>query len=119
MKQKGQALVEFILILPIIILILVSLIDIGNIFLQKYSLNDSLETITELYQNGKEKELKAYVAKEDLKYKEDKSGDMVTITLEKNIKINAPGLSNILGKNYKANAAKTFYLNAEEENNEQ
>ena len=118
MKDKGQALIEFILILPILILILVSLIDIGNIFLQKYSLNNSLETAVLLYQNDKEKELKAYVAKENLKYIEDKNGDMVTITLEKNIKINAPGLSNVLGKNYKANATKTFYLNTKEDKNE-
>ena len=118
MKQKGQALIEFILILPIIILILVSLIDIGNIFMQKYSLNDSLETVADLYQNNEEKELKAYIAKENLKYSESINGDIVTITLEKDIKVAAPGLSNILGKNYKINATKTFYKE-KSENNEQ
>ena len=118
MKQKGQALIEFILILPIIILILVSLIDIGNIFMQKYSLNDSLETVADLYQNNEEKELKAYIAKENLKYSESINGDIVTITLEKDIKVAAPGLSNILGKNDKINATKTFYKE-KSENNEQ
>lgn len=116
MKDKGQALVEFILILPIIILIFVSLIDIGNIFMQKYSLNNSLETVTEMYQNENEKELKAYVASENINYSENKTGDLITITLEKNIKINAPGLSNILGKNYKAAASKTFYQKEEKSN---
>jgi len=119
MKQKGQALVEFILILPIIILILVSLIDIGNIFVQKYSLNDSLEIVADLYQNNEEKELKAYTAKENLKYLETINGDIITITLEKDIQINAPGLSNVLGKNYKLNATKTFYKTKEKSKNDE
>ena len=36
MNKKGQALVEFILILPVLLLILMAMIDIGNIFLKKY-----------------------------------------------------------------------------------
>ncbi len=111
MKEKGQALIEFILILPIILLVFVALIDIGNIFLQKYSLNDSLEVVTDLYQNDKTKELKAYIANENLIYDERKTGDMIKITLKKTIKVNAPVLNNILGKEYIAEASKSIYLN--------
>ena len=113
MKEKGQALIEFILILPIILLVFVALIDIGNIFLQKYNLNDSLETVTELYQNDKQKELKAYVANENLIYDESKTGDMIKLTLKKKISINAPGLNNVLGKEYTAEASKSIYLENE------
>ena len=113
MKEKGQALIEFILILPIILLVFVALIDIGNIFLQKYNLNDSLETVTELYQNDKQKELKAYVANENLIYDESKNGDMIKLTLKKKISINAPGLNNVLGKEYTAEASKSIYLDNE------
>ena len=38
MNKKGQALVEFILILPVLLLIAMAMIDIGNIFLKKYDL---------------------------------------------------------------------------------
>ena len=55
MNKKGQALVEFILILPVLLLIVMALIDIGNIFLKKYDLNKDLETVTELYKNGETK----------------------------------------------------------------
>lgn len=113
MKEKGQALIEFILILPIILLVFVALIDIGNIFLQKYNLNYSLETVTELYQNDKQKELKAYVANENLIYDESKTGDMIKLTLKKKISINAPGLNNVLGKEYTAEASKSIYLDNE------
>lgn len=109
MNKKGQALIEFILILPIILLILVYLIDIGNIFMQKYTLNNNLETITDLYQNDNLKELHAYAAAEDIEYKEEIAGKLITIKLEKKIKVSAPGLSKILGKNYKIETKKTFY----------
>ena len=42
MNKKGQALVEFILILPVLLLIIIGMIDIGNIFLSKYDLNKDL-----------------------------------------------------------------------------
>ncbi len=118
MKDKGQALIEFVLVLPIIILIFVALIDIGNIFVQKYNLNNCLETITDLYQNGNEKELQAFVAKEDIIYSENKNGELVTLNVEKEIKVTAPVLSNVLGKRYHAKESKTIYVNNSEESHE-
>ena len=44
-----------------------------------------------------------------------KQGNNVRNILTKNIKITAPGLSNVLGKNYKIEAKKTIY---KEENHE-
>ena len=55
MNKKGQALVEFILILPVLLLIIIGMIDIGNIFLSKYDLNKDLENVVNLYQNGEKK----------------------------------------------------------------
>lgn len=108
MNSKGQALVEFILILPIFLIILLSLIDIGSIFVKKYELSDDAEIISNMYINDKEK-MMAYIAKEDIEYSENANGDLVTIILEKNIKINAPILSNVIGKNYKIKVSKTIY----------
>ena len=109
MKERGQALVEFILILPILLLVFMYLIDVGNIFMQKYDLNNTLETASDLYQNNKENELKAYMAKEEVNLEQKQNGEMITLVLTKNIKITAPGLSKILGKNYKIKTEKTIY----------
>ena len=109
MNKKGQALVEFILILPVLLLIVMALIDIGNIFLKKYDLNNDLETVTELYKNGETKELGVYLANENLTLDENKTNEMTTLTLKKNIEITAPGLTNILGKEYEIETKKTFY----------
>ncbi len=115
MNNKGQALIEFILILPVLLLILMAMIDIGNIFLKKYELNEDLETVTELYKNNDTKELGLYLANEDIKLEDSKTNEMITITLQKQIEINAPLLKNVLGKNYIIETSKTFY----EEVNEQ
>ena len=74
MNKKGQALVEFILILPVLLLIVMALIDVGNIFLKKYELNNDLETVTELYKNNNEKELSLYLSSEDLTLDNYKDG---------------------------------------------
>lgn len=115
MNNKGQALIEFILILPVLLLILMAMIDIGNIFLKKYELNEDLETVTELYKNNDTKELGLYLANEDIKLEDSKTNEMITITLQKQIEINAPLLKNVLGKKYIIETSKTFY----EEVNEQ
>lgn len=109
MKEKGQALVEFILILPVLIFIVLSLIDIGNIFLNKYELNNELETVTSMYQNNNSQEMMAYIAKEEVTLDTDEEANMITFTLKKKVEINTPGLSNVLGKNYEISSTKTIY----------
>ena len=118
MNKKGQALVEFILILPVLLLIIIGMIDIGNIFLSKYDLNKDLENVVNLYQNGDTKSLGIYLAKENLSLKEDTKNGMITLTIKKDIEINTPGLSNILGKNYEIKTSKAFYENYEAINGE-
>ena len=109
MNKKGQALVEFILILPVLLLILMAIIDVGNIFLTKYTLNNDLDNVTTLYQNNDIKDLGVYLASENLTLTDKSLNGMTTLTLKKNIEINAPILSNILGKNYEIETSKVIY----------
>ena len=53
MNNKGQALIEFVLILPIFIFILFAVIDFGRIFSTKSSLENDSTDIVNLYKNGK------------------------------------------------------------------
>lgn len=116
MNKKGQALVEFILILPVLLLIAMAMIDIGNIFLKKFDLNNDLETVTELYKNNDTKQLGIYLANENLTLEDENKNGIITLTLKKNVEISAPGLTNILGKNYEIKTSKTIYENYEEIN---
>lgn len=100
MNSKGQALVEFIMILPVMLILMMSLFDIGNIYIKKYELNKDLDVVSEYYENNKEAELISYVSKENLEFSLNESENLKVLALKKNVKINAPILSNILGKNY-------------------
>ena len=58
MNRKGQALVEFVLILPIFIMILFSIVDFGMIFNKKNELeNISIDIINLLNNNNKIEEI--------------------------------------------------------------
>jgi len=44
-NNRGQALIEFILILPIIIILILGMIDIGRIYITKYELLNTLDDL--------------------------------------------------------------------------
>lgn len=52
MNRKGQALVEFVLILPIFILLLFSIIDFGMIFSKKNELENISVDVVEMFKNN-------------------------------------------------------------------
>lgn len=52
MNRKGQALVEFVLILPILILLLLAIVDFGNILYNKNKLENISSDIVQQVKNG-------------------------------------------------------------------
>ena len=87
MNRKGQALVEFVLILPVFILILFAIVDFGTILSKKNELeNDSMDIVS-LVKNG--------TTIEDINKK------YTDITITENVKVITPGLNLILGNPYK------------------
>lgn len=109
MNKKGQALIEFILIMPVLMIIIMSLIDVGNIFLRKYELNNNLELIEEMYQKETPELIAAYTARENIILEEERDNNLIKIKLKKEVKISAPILTNILGNNYEIETGKSFY----------
>ena len=54
MNRKGQALVEFVLILPVFIMILFLVVDFGTIYSRKANLENVTSDIVDAVKNGKE-----------------------------------------------------------------
>ncbi len=108
MKEKGQALVEFILILPVFIFLLCGAFDLGNIYVKKYDLENELDTIRTLYKESRE-EISSYATSKGFLVSIDQKEPYTTITLSKFVKINTPGLTQVLGKNYKIEVERTIY----------
>ncbi len=86
MNKKGQALVEFILILPILILILLLVIDMGRLMIMKNHLESVLSNVKEDTTVINDKEYKISIERKDN-----------FIILKSCTKVYTPGLSKVIG----------------------
>lgn len=109
-NNKGQALVEFVLVMPIFIFIIMAMIDLGNIIYKKYNLENTLDTVVELYRQGESQKMAAYAAVENIDLDiSSVSNDLTKVSVTKTINIVTPGLNNILGKDYTLSVDRTIF----------
>lgn len=106
LNKKGQALVEFIIILPIFIFMVLAVIDIGKMLYSKNQMQNSLNEIIVMYKDGKQyTEMKNYVNNIDKNISLDISNDnneYIEFSLSKKPEISTPGLNLILTKDISA-----------------
>ena len=97
-NNKGQALIEFTLILPVILIILLYVVELTRITLKKYELESNLDLIVTLYQEKKQEELNNYINHNNINITYTKQNELTTITINKNTNSNLPIIKNNLGK---------------------
>jgi len=110
MNKKGQALVEFVILMPIFIFIAIAIFDVGNIIINKYELENDINVIADFYEENKENEIMAYVKKIDAKIKYDTNDSYNEITLSKKVNVLTPIVRQALGKSFEIKAHKTVVL---------
>ena len=115
MNRKGQALVEFVIIMPIFILIVLAMFDLGNIIIKKYELENNLDTIVNMYLENKNEEVEFYAKTIDSKVKYEVGETYNVITLSKKVKVITPVVSKVLGKFYEISAKRTVLKNDKNE----
>ena len=96
-NRKGQALVEFILILPVFLMILFTIIDFGNILFSKNKLESTSSDLVRVIYHGDnvQEVLSNY---KDVSVKVDDYQDKYKkITVSQDIKVITPFLDRILG----------------------
>lgn len=108
MKNKGQALVEFIIILPVLLLLILGAIDFGNILYKEYTLENDLDYVVELVKQNKMTEVNYYVKQKELTKNIEIKSTTTTVTLSKKVVVNTPGLNRILGRNYQIKASRVI-----------
>lgn len=111
-NKKGQALVEFVIILPVLLLIVISMVDFGNLLYQKYQLEQNLEYVSDLYlandTNALEQE------KQRLNIKTEEDGKYIKLTIETEAKLSSPILRRVLGENYVIATSRKLYQDENE-----
>ena len=100
MNNKGQALVEFIIILPIFILIMLVVFDYARIMQTKIELETVMEDITTNANYKLDKSIHLTTKKED---------EYTSYTLSKDISLSSPILVVVLDKNYKVETKRSIH----------
>ncbi len=90
MNKKGQALVEFVLVLPILIFIVLAFIDIARVMIMKNHLEGVLTTIDINASKVEDSEYK-------IEFKRIDDKEKVTVELKSCLEVTTPGLKKILG----------------------
>ena len=100
MNRKGQALVEFVIILPIFLLILFAVVDFGMIISKKNELeNISIDIVSMLKNNEDINSIKMLFP--DLTIDISSDSNYTNIKIYENIDIMTPGLNLVIGDPYK------------------
>lgn len=100
MNRKGQALVEFVLILPIFIMILFVVVDFGMILNKKNELeNVSVDVVNMLKNDITLEEIKSSYSNIDIDV--SKKDKYLNVVISEDVNILTPGLNRVLGDPYK------------------
>lgn len=108
-NDKGQALVEFVIVAPILIIIIMAIVDISNIAYKKMRLENNLNIIVDLYQKQDFSTINSLTNKENFSFSYNTNQNITIITLTKNVKIFTPFLNIILGNNYVVETKRFIY----------
>lgn len=103
MNKRGQALVEFIIILPVFLMLLLGIVDIGMIISANINLESQVSEVVDLYKLGKsEEEIAKRLELNDNKIEliVVRDDEYINFSLVKKIDIITPGLNLILGNPY-------------------
>ena len=95
LNSKGQALVEYILILPIFLILVFITIDFGMIFSRKNQLESISSDIVSLYENGTDMN-NIEAEYNDIEVTFTNEEDYLKITIEDKINLITPGLGIVL-----------------------
>ncbi len=108
MNNKGQALIEFVLILPVFIIILFLIVDFGNIYSKKASLENDTKDIISLLENNKDyNEIKKIY--NDYMINISYIDDYRLITVVNYVDLITPGLNKIIDDPYEIRVERYIY----------
>lgn len=100
MNKKGQALVEFVLILPIFIMLMLAVFDYVKIMQTRMSLEDTIENIVLSESSKLDDDIKL-----DIKTEEG----VKTYSLSKKVDLVSPVVSAVLDKDYSVVVTRSVY----------
>lgn len=111
MNKKGQALVEFVIILPIFIFMLLGIIDIGKVVIARTEAESQLAEALSLYHKHKTYDeiiSLMNLQEQEMKLEVTSNNKTLTFLIEKDVEVVTPGLGVILGNPCKVEAKRVI-----------
>ena len=111
MNRKGQALVEFIIVLPVLIFILLAIIDFGTLSFNKNKLENIITDVSSMYKNNESiEDINKFLNKndKDIKLEITNEDKYTNIKLYKSYDYITPGMDKIF-KNKSIVVERTVY----------
>lgn len=99
MNKKGQALIEFIIILPIFIMLMLAVFDYVRIYSEKSNLESVIEDVI----------LSNELNDDNITILKETEKDKTKYTLNKSIDIYSPVISVIIGNKYVVSVSRVIY----------
>lgn len=101
MKRNGQALVEFIIILPILIILLLGIVDFGLIFYEKNVLENTIDEVCDMWEDEESiLKIEDFLGQidDDINFNYTSSKDTIKLELVSIYNPITPGLDKILNE---------------------
>lgn len=108
MNNKGQALIEFVLILPVFMMLLFLVIDFGNIYVKKINLENTIADVIEAFNNDKNYEEIKEIYK-DYMINVSYVDDYKKITVANYVDLITPGINKFLDDPYEIIEERYIY----------
>ena len=109
MNKKGQALVEFIIILPIFLVLVLGVVDIGKILYNKTMLEGAITDAISWYENGHTiEEIEEKIGMEQVMVDIKNDAEYIEFHLIKNIDLVTPGLNLIFDNPYQLDVSRSI-----------
>lgn len=89
-NKKGQALVEFVILLPIIMMIIFIIIDFANVFYQKNHLESVSNDVLKIVENNNNEQIDDIEEKENIKISLSNESNMTIIEISKEVNLVTP-----------------------------
>ena len=98
-NKKGQALIEFVIILPVLLFVIFLSLDFGTITFDKNRINDIMNDVIKMYNDN--------INGSNITIKLD--GEYIKVNINKRHNFYTPGLSKIMGENYNIEVERMVY----------
>lgn len=95
MNNKGQALVEFVLVLPVLLIIFMYMFDIFKIVSYKTDIENDMNVVVSLYHDSGK--LNDYLISNGIEFSSSTDNNLTTIRLKKSTHYAMPLVSRVLG----------------------